>query len=64
MTSGIVLLDKEYVGESLADVTQDVEEALDERFSYSSGCIPVDEYGFATGTFRVQIVWEPDEQDL
>lgn len=61
--TGIVLLDQVYVGESLADVAQDVEECLDERFTFSSVRIPVDEYGFATGTFRVTVAWEPDQVD-
>lgn len=63
MTPAIVLLDRVYAGEALADVAQDVDEALDERFWHSSVCIPVDENGFATGTFRLQLMWEPDEQD-
>lgn len=62
--SGIVLLDQIYVGETLADVSQDVEECLDERFAFSSVCIPVDEHGFATGTFRVSVIWEPDEESI
>lgn len=63
MTVPVVLLDQVYVGETLADIAQDVDEALDERFWHSSVCIPVDENGFATGTFRLQLVWEPNEQD-
>lgn len=61
MTVPVVLLDRIYVGETLADVAQDVEECLDDRYTLTSACIPVDEYGFPTGTFRVSVVWEPDE---
>ena len=62
MTAPIVLLDRIYVGENLADVGQDVEECLDDRYTPAGACIPIDECGFPTGTFRVSVVWEPDNE--
>ena len=47
-----ILLYKEYKGESIVDIEQDVYECI------NVSDLPVDEYGFATGTFTVKIEWE------
>lgn len=56
-----VLLDKTYSAEELCDVGRDVHEAFDERFTPAAAGIPKDEYGFDQGTFKVTIVWSPEE---
>lgn len=48
------LLDEVYNGETLVDIQQDVDDAMD-----SCG-VPVDHNGFATGSFRITLVWTPD----
>lgn len=59
----ITLLDKTYSGgEELGqDVEEDVNWALWNDPEFKD--IPVDEYNFQTGTFRVTITWEPDDDD-
>jgi len=56
------LFDKLYDAEELGDVERDITECFDERFNESVSGIPVDEYGFQTGTFRIQVSWIPPEE--
>ena len=56
----VVLLDKTYDGESVVDHTRDVSEAFDKAFTPDVANIPVDEYGFWQGSFKVVITWTPD----
>lgn len=58
----IVLLDKTYDGESIYDLTRDVDEAIDESMTPELKNIPKDEYGFQQGKFVVSIVWQPSNQ--
>lgn len=55
----ITLLDKQYDGESMVDVHRDVHEAFDGAFTPAANQVPHDEHGFATGTYKVKITWEP-----
>ena len=56
------LFDKLYDAESLYDVERDITECFDERFNENVSGIPVDEHGFQTGTFRIQVSWIPPEE--
>lgn len=55
-----VLLDSYYDGNSLNDITRDVEESLDSDMSLLMAKIPQDEYGFMKGTLRVTIEWKDE----
>jgi hypothetical protein len=50
----MIIFDKEYSDESLIDLAEDIEYAVD------LAEIPKDEYNFRQGTFRVTIEWIPD----
>lgn len=52
-----VIFDKEYSGESIADVYRDICEAVDQTYNPKLDGIPVDEHGFQKGKFVVSIVW-------
>lgn len=52
-----VLLDKNYSVDDLSDMERDMYEALDSAYTPEAAEIPDD----ASGTFRVQITWTPDE---
>lgn len=54
----MILMDRKYSAEELADVESDVYEAISEDHD-----IPIDENGFQHGVFRVQITWEDDLVD-
>lgn len=56
-----VLLNKAYSAEELSDLSRDVHEAFDERFTPEAAGIPKDEHGFERGTFEVSITWKPEE---
>lgn len=58
----IILLDKQYDGESICDVPRDVSEAFREEFTPAVGQIPTDEHHIQKGTFSVIITWEPDHE--
>lgn len=60
-TDSRVLLDKNYSAEELCDLSRDIHEAFDERFTPAAAGIPKDEYGFDEGSFKVTITWSPDE---
>lgn len=54
-----LLFHKEYDGESIIDIEQDVMEAICEAD------VPADEHGIQQGTFTVKIEWDfesPEEQ--
>lgn len=51
------LLEKEYDGESIVDMSRDIYEAFDDRFNPVISEVPTDMYGFQTGTFKVTITW-------
>ena len=53
----MIIFDKEYDGESIVDMERDVYEALNDEYE-----IPVDEYGFSKGIFRVTISWSEDDE--
>ena len=55
-----ILLEKAYSAEELSDLSRDVYEALDPQFTPEASGIPEDEHGFATGTFKVSIIWLPE----
>lgn len=57
-TQTATLLDKQYDGESIADVERDVYEAFDGRFTPAMDSIPTDAHGISKGTFTVTIKWE------
>ena len=52
-----VLLKKEYSAESLLDAEQDIQESL------ANDIIPVDDSGFAQGTFTITVEWSSGEED-
>lgn len=54
------LLSKSYSAEELSDLSRDVHEAFDERFTPEAAGIPKDEHGFDKGTFKVLITWEAE----
>ena len=49
-------MSKDYFAESLNDLAEDFEDAL-EKAVY----LPKDKHGFVTGTFHVSIVWKNEE---
>lgn len=53
-----IVFEKKYDDESIVDLERDMYEAINE----SDG--PVDEHGFHTGTFKVIIMWESDDNDI
>jgi hypothetical protein len=53
----MIILEKQYDGESLYDIERDIAEVFDERFNPEISAIPTDMYGFQTGTFTVTITW-------
>jgi hypothetical protein len=59
----MILLQKEYDGESIIDAPGDFQEALDPDFNSTLSTIPADGHGFSKGTFKVTIEWTPDKGD-
>jgi len=53
----MIIFDKEYDGESIADIEEDVYDAIN-----NNDYMPVDEHGFTKGTFRVTISWSEDNE--
>ena len=53
----MLIIKKEYDGESLVDITRDVYEAFIDEFNPEMTKIPKDEYGFHKGTFILTIKW-------
>lgn len=54
-----ILFEKEYDGESIVDFGRDMSEALLPEYNPRLEGLPADEYGFATGSFKVTIEWTP-----
>lgn len=54
------IFEKEYIAEQLSDVERDISECLNEDFNPEVSDIPVGQYGFAEGTFKVTVTWIPD----
>ena len=50
-----VLFEKEYDGESVVDLPEDVSEALLAEYNPAAAALPVDEYGFWSGRIIVRI---------
>ncbi|WP_244832367.1 hypothetical protein [Caballeronia sp. TF1N1] len=59
--TALQLHDKSYDGETIVDMFRDVSEAIDGSYNPAALAIPQDEHGFAKGTFKVTILWEPEE---
>lgn len=53
---------KEYSDESLYDLGQDVEEAINPEYNDLITKIPKDEHGFMKGSFQVTIEWVQDDE--
>ena len=59
------VLIKEYDGEALIDIVNDLSEALDENFNQVMRDIPKDEYGIHQGMFVICLKWiDADSTDL
>jgi hypothetical protein len=56
----VIILDKQYDGESIVDLNRDVSEMLDEKFDPRIKTIPRDKYGFMQGTFKLTVEWVPE----
>lgn len=56
----MIILDKTYDGESIADIERDVSEMFNEEFDPTIATIPRDANGFMKGTFGVIVTWMPD----
>lgn len=54
---------KSYDGESLYDLSRDIDEAIDEVYNPIMKTIPVDEHGFQKGSFTVNILWHGENYD-
>ena len=54
----MIIFEKRYDGESLCDLQQDISDAIDSDFNEIWEKIPVDDYGFQKGQFKVTIEWE------
>ena len=54
----MILFQKEYDGESIADLERDIYECLDGNFNAIVYAISKDEYGIQNGTFKVTVEWE------
>lgn len=61
MTQEIVVFEKEYDGESIIDMSQDVGECILSEYNPIVSQIPSDEYGIQLGKFVVSVVWKPEE---
>lgn len=53
------VFEKTYSAEELADVDRDICEAWDNP---AVADIPTDEHGFQEGSFKVTIVWMPEDE--
>lgn len=55
------IFNKIYDGESIVDLSRDIDECLDPCYNEVVQQIPQDEYGFHRGAFRVIIEWQDDQ---
>lgn len=53
----MIILEKEYDGHSIVDLSRDIYESFDDRFNPVISEVPIDKHGFQTGTFTVTITW-------
>jgi hypothetical protein len=53
----MIVFEKSYDGESIVDIYRDVAEAVSAEYNPVMDQIPIDQYGFSTGRFRVVIEW-------
>lgn len=56
-----VLLRKSYSSEETCDLSRDLHEAFDPRFTPEAEGIPKDEHGFDKGTFELVLTWRAEE---
>ncbi len=54
-----MIFDNTYDGESIVDLSRDIHEAFDSDFNMLVAEVPVDEYGFMKGEFKVTVTWIP-----
>lgn len=56
----LTVFEQEYSGESIVDLSRDIDECFSERYNTVMEQIPSDEYGFHQGTFKVTVEWSPE----
>jgi len=56
----LTIFKKEYDGESLYDILQDVGECINEDYNPVMCSIPVNMHGLQHGKFKVSIVWREE----
>ena len=57
----LTVFNKIYDGESIVDLSRDIDECLDSCYNAVVQQIPQDEHGFHRGAFRVTVEWQDDE---
>jgi len=57
----MIVLDKTYDGESIIDMSRDVAESFESLYNPCMNAIPVDEYGFMQGSFKLTITWTNED---
>ncbi len=55
-----IIFEKVYDGESLNDLERDIVESLSDQFNPIMCHIPIDDWGFPKGEFKVTIEWSYD----
>ena len=58
-----IIFNKIYDGESIVDLSRDIDECLDSCYNTVMHNIPHDEHGLYYGSFRVTIEWQDDENE-
>lgn len=56
----LTIFNKEYDGESLYDLPEDVGDSVNEDYNRAMSKVPKDPYGFPIGKFTVSIVWSEE----
>ena len=56
----MILFEKEYAGYEIHEISQDVLEAFMAQYNPKIREIPCDQFGLQTGTFKINITWEPE----
>ena len=59
----MIIFDKDYSGESLNDLGRDIDEAFDPMFNPIVRSLVTDENGFVSGSFKVVVYYQDDEED-
>ena len=57
------LFEKTYNDEGLYDLPEDIGDAMDGNYNKLMTKLPVDEYGFILGQFKVTVEWLPPENE-